>query len=650
MSRHQLSLKLKVEDAVILGVVRLLQGALRLGPRSWSLLTARTVGTIFARVSKRRHLAYQNLRAAFGEEKSPQELRRIVRECYANLAMSMAEFLLMPYLNKNYFKTNVRHESSDLAYLEEVHRSGRGMIFLTGHFGNWELSSMLVRVNNFEMDILVRSQKHPRSDDYLNNLRSSWGARVITRGMNTRELIRNLKNGGVAGILADQDAGKNGVWAPLFNRLSSCPRGVGNFAHRTGSAVIPIFLVREDMDKHRAFIGREISYSSDASAEAVEEKIMQGFCRELEKMARAYPSQWLWAHRRWKSTPTRTCLILDDGRKGHLNQSVAFCDAYANKRTLAGIAQDHTRSEILEVRYRSGLARRFLTVVGFLTLGRFPFGMWFLKRTLTEASFGKLERKYGDLVISCGTGTEAVNLILARENGAKSCYIQKPQYGQRRFSVVLVPQHDRTRPHANTFRTVGALSLVKAQDPETDHSVRQRIAGLLVGGPSRHGPWDQVAFEKMLLKLRSLLEHNNMHLMATTSRRTDPSSEDAIRKTFQDSHLCQRLVIANETNPPDAYQEILTQSDLLIVTLDSISMISEAVSTGKPVLVLRCGEWKSGHDKLKRFLQQLAQKVDYEISDIHHLEECFATLLHSKNQKRPLPNARVVEEAVEALL
>ena len=407
MPQHTAPLKVRIEDRLILTAIRFMQLMFRPWPVPVAATMAGWIGFCFGRVSKRRRVALKNLKAAWGEEKTPAELQRIIDDCYRNVAMSMAEFVLMPYMSDAYIESHVQVD--DLAHLDRLVKRGKGVILLTGHFGNWEFHNMIARVKNYSFSALARTQKHALSDAFMTKIRESRGSQIIQRGISTRQIIKALKAGGIVGIVTDQDGGADGVWVPFFNRPSSCPRGVARFAKITEAAVVPTFVVRESAARHRVYFGTEIPVSEEASKEGLEEAVMKDFCSQLEREIRRYPSQWLWPHRRWKSSPDRMCLLLDDGKNGHTHQSMAFYQALVQKRQTRGVLPGQTHLKVAKIEYQSPWRRRVLTLMGLLTRGRFPGGRQLLKFALTPRCWKALETHYADFVISCGSGTEAVN-------------------------------------------------------------------------------------------------------------------------------------------------------------------------------------------------------------------------------------------------
>src|SRR3989338_1384487 len=183
---------------------------------------------------KRRMIAYANLKAAF-PEKEPGELKGLNKRHFENLGMSIIELLKLPVMHKRYLDRHVKIENMDR--LNSGLKKGKGVIVLTAHFGNWEISSLAAGLNGYKMSVFAREQKYERLNNLLNEFRQSTGCEVITKGFSVKDIIRALHNNGIVAMLSDQDAGANGVFVKFFNRPASAARGPVAFSVKTGAAI-----------------------------------------------------------------------------------------------------------------------------------------------------------------------------------------------------------------------------------------------------------------------------------------------------------------------------------------------------------------------------------------------------------------------------
>ncbi|NQV04501.1 MAG: hypothetical protein HQ532_03285, partial [Candidatus Omnitrophica bacterium] len=189
--------------------------------------------------SKRRSIAYANLKSAF-PEKNAQEIKKILKAHYKNLGMSIVELLKLPVMGKRYLERYIRVEGLDR--IKEARDNGKGVILLGGHFGNWEISSLGISASGQRMYIFAREQKHVRLNNLLNRYREMAGSKVVAKGFSVRDIIKALRDNSVVAMLIDQDAGANGTFVNFLNRPASMAQGPVTLGLKTGAAVMPTFM------------------------------------------------------------------------------------------------------------------------------------------------------------------------------------------------------------------------------------------------------------------------------------------------------------------------------------------------------------------------------------------------------------------------
>src|SRR5690349_3372260 len=154
--------KILLEDALILNAIRAGRSLVRVFPLSMSYAFARAIGTLVYWTGKRRHDARRNLRMAFAAQLSPGEMRRIGRHSVHSIAMAAVDLLRIPQMRRE--DVSKRFTIAGREHFEPYVKSGKGIIFLTGHYGSWELLNIVSGLEGYPMAALARVQKHPRSD------------------------------------------------------------------------------------------------------------------------------------------------------------------------------------------------------------------------------------------------------------------------------------------------------------------------------------------------------------------------------------------------------------------------------------------------------------------------------------------------------
>ncbi len=614
------------EDALILKVGRFARLFVHTVPFRLSINIARWIGRGIYYTHKRRHIAYRNLRAVFAGQKSRAEMKAIARRSMENLAMCMAELLRLPDFTKEYAHDNFSLQGAEK--IDTALKEGKGAIFLSAHFGNWELSMGIGSFFGYNFTGLAREQKHPRSNEFLNALRISQGGQVIQKGMPIRELLRALKQGKIVAMMSDQDGGKTGTFVKFFGRLSSSPKGVATFAARTGAPVFPVFIIRENGGlKHRVVVEEPIRVPDlTLSDEEIEKQVLQQYSKVLEEKIHQSPDQWLWAHRRWKSTPDRFVLVLSDKKAGHLNQSLAVVEAIRRERRTKGIAEEQLHLNTLEIEFKSPVRKKILDILCVITQGHLPFKPFLLRYVLSDACYQKVMATYADIVISTGSSLLGANLLVSDENRARSAVVMKPFFSADRFDAVIVPKHDKIKHSENVFVTPTALSAMSPEDLQSQarkisekfgiSGAKEKI-GVLIGGDT-----DRLFFDRSLLggwlgDLESLAGNSGAQILLTTSRRTPSWADQLVKETLEKKSWCPFLVIANEANYPGSVAGIMGLSDRLMVSGESMSMISEAVLSGKPVTVFLPFKKTALKPKHLEFLERLEKQgaISIAVSD-----------------------------------
>ena len=272
-------------------------------PRPLAHRAAQLLACVGFHLARRQRLAgLQNLRIAF-PEMTDVERDRILRGCFQNLARLLVEFTHFPQLNKANISQYVIQDGLE-NYLEGLNR-GRGVIFMTAHFGAWELSSFAHAVYGFPLKFIVRPIDNPKVEALISGYRTLSGNKPIDRRDAARDVLKALRKNEAVGILFDQNTTRSeGVFAEFFGIPAATTPAIALFALRTGAAVVPGFLIWDDsLKKHRLRLDPPVDLinTGDLDKDVLENTKL--FNRILESYVRKYPDQWLWIHRRWKTRP-----------------------------------------------------------------------------------------------------------------------------------------------------------------------------------------------------------------------------------------------------------------------------------------------------------------------------------------------------------
>ncbi len=289
----------RCEFLTVWALVRSL-GALPRGVARW---IGSVVGLIaFVLFRRLRSVGLQNLEMAYPEWSAARR-NKTLRRVYKNLGFLLAEFCLMRGYSAQRASEFIEYDGLE-HYLAARDR-GKGVLVLTGHLGAWELSSYYHSLVGYPMGLVIRRLDNRLVDAYVNRIRCKYGNWVIHKDDFARGLISSMRRGETVGILMDTNmTPPQGVFVPFFGKEACTASGLARVALKTDAAVLPGFLL---WDKARSkyvlrFGGQlELVRSGDTAVDIVENTAL--FTAVTERYIRAYPDQWLWMHRRWKTRP-----------------------------------------------------------------------------------------------------------------------------------------------------------------------------------------------------------------------------------------------------------------------------------------------------------------------------------------------------------
>jgi Kdo2-lipid IVA lauroyltransferase/acyltransferase len=255
---------------------------------------------IFSVLRIRRRVTLENLASAFPGTPE-RELESIALHAYQNFTKMAVEYARFPVLSKEKVLS-----SCDLEGKENLDRAlalGKGAVLVAGHFGNWELMGAYLAHAGYKVSFLVGQQKNGLVDDVMNRHREAMGIEIIHMGVAVRGVIRALHANGWVAMLADQDAGRDGVFVDFLGRKASNHQGPAVFALRTGAPIIFGTAIRLPGGRHRIVV--ELLTFEGLSGVTPENiaVVTQAYTSVLEKWVRLHPDHWFWMHRRWKTRP-----------------------------------------------------------------------------------------------------------------------------------------------------------------------------------------------------------------------------------------------------------------------------------------------------------------------------------------------------------
>ena len=258
--------------------------------------------TLYAMTPKLRKTAEFNLRLAFPDWSEAQRAA-VIHGMVRNLGWMAAEFARLPKITKENIEQLVVLDGNE--NFLEGQRRGKGVLYLTGHIGAWELSSYAHALYGFPLHYMARPLDNARVNALVNEYRCLSGNRPVFKNDSARTVLKILRESGTVGILADQNTmPEEGVFVDFFGKSACTTTGIARVALHTDAAVVPGYAVwDEGIEKYRLRFEPPVELIRTGDAERDIFENTQRFAKVIEGIIRKYPEQWVWVHARWKTRP-----------------------------------------------------------------------------------------------------------------------------------------------------------------------------------------------------------------------------------------------------------------------------------------------------------------------------------------------------------
>jgi KDO2-lipid IV(A) lauroyltransferase len=292
-------------DLIQYGGLKAFVTVIRLIPLNIAVLVGRVMAyTGYHIDKKRRTIARENLRKAYGDDLSDRQIEKIIRDLYQHLASVGIDFIKLPRIVnssnwQNYF------EVEGLEFARKAHEEGKGIIFVTGHVGNWEvLGCVMEFLFHQPVHSIAKHMENPFSDKLVTKLREDGGQKIIFAENASREIIRVLKHNKLLGILVDQNSKDNSIFVDFFGQKAATTRSAATLALKLGAPIIMLFARRvAGRYKFKISVSKPIKIEKTGNLEKDVFNLTQRYTTIIESHIRENPHEWLWIHRRWKTRP-----------------------------------------------------------------------------------------------------------------------------------------------------------------------------------------------------------------------------------------------------------------------------------------------------------------------------------------------------------
>lgn len=291
-------------DYLVYLAVRFLVCIVQALPYATACRVAAALAWLAYRVDRRHRLvAEDNLRLAFPGQHTDAERTVLVKAVYRHFCTLAMEIIFLP---RKLFLTNWRRHQ-DLRHgrrLVEALLSGRPLMLVTAHFGNWELSGFALGLLGFKTSAIARQLDNPFVDRFLARFRKKTGQQILDKERDWPKIQAVLQQGGILATLGDQDAGQKGQFVDFFGRPASTHKAVAILALEFNAIMLVSMTAK---------LGEPLCYENIIDDVIFPEEykdrpdavsaITRRFTEAIERVVREFPEQYFWLHRRWKHQP-----------------------------------------------------------------------------------------------------------------------------------------------------------------------------------------------------------------------------------------------------------------------------------------------------------------------------------------------------------
>ncbi len=300
MSRWVVQTRKRISRVSLIGITWLIQLFSRVVPYRFGVWAGGVLGFMaYVLLPRERNRALTHLTQVFGD-KDRAWIRRTARRCFIHLGKAVLETMLMS-----------PSRASDLVDIEgeknlrQAISKGKGVVFVTGHIGNWELMAYAVAAKKYPISVVAAPIEPEQVNDMIVGLRARMAVRTILRDRPgaTRELIRVFKENRVLGILIDQDTDVESAFVDFMGRPAWTPTAAASMALKFNASVVFGHIRRDKDNRHTVTIEGPLDLITTGNTEKDIITNTAMLTKKIENCVRNDPEQWVWMHRRWRRQP-----------------------------------------------------------------------------------------------------------------------------------------------------------------------------------------------------------------------------------------------------------------------------------------------------------------------------------------------------------
>ncbi len=251
--------------------------------------------TILGPMFRSNKIIISNLTKAF-PKLSLQEKKILSKKMWFNYGRILAEYMYIKYFReKEKFSNLITIENQNI--LEKIKKESKPVIFISGHFNNFELMAMQIDKAGIDLTTIYRPLNNIFLNPLMERIRKKYICKKqIKKGIaGTKELLQNFKNGSSIALMIDQRV-TEGVMCDFFGQKARTTTIPAQFVKKFNAKIVPVYIQRFDNNKFKLEFDNIIEFKSDETLDAITLKLN----KILEEMILKNPDQWIWTHNRWK--------------------------------------------------------------------------------------------------------------------------------------------------------------------------------------------------------------------------------------------------------------------------------------------------------------------------------------------------------------
>jgi KDO2-lipid IV(A) lauroyltransferase len=250
--------------------------------------------------ARHKKIAKVNLDLAYGNSMKEDDKIKIVKNCYKNLLFNMRDFVENQNISKEKLLSKVTFHNE--YYYTNIKEEGKGVIFITAHYGNWELLPLCLGAKYGNIWGVGRPLDYKKINNILKSNREQFNVHMLEKKGAMRGLLKGLKSGYNIGLLVDQNtSSKEGILINFFNKLARHTPSAALIARKTNTPIVPVFITTNDHEQYDITFYEPIFTPKTKNSEEDIKTSVQAQADVTEYVIKKKPDEWFWLHRRWKN-------------------------------------------------------------------------------------------------------------------------------------------------------------------------------------------------------------------------------------------------------------------------------------------------------------------------------------------------------------